>query len=453
MEKAKGKAGGPPGRVRYQIALILFLLTTINYADRATLSITGNSIQHELGLSPVSMGIVFSAFGWAYVLAQIPGGLLLDRFGSRRVYCWSIALWSLCTLAQAFVGVFEAAGAIVALFLLRFLLGLTEAPSFPANARIVAAWFPAAERGTATAIFNSAQYFAVAVFAPLMGWITHIYGWHHVFVLMGVLGLAGAVLFRARVHAPMESPFLSVAEREHIAAGGALVEMDSAARPTARRGRPDWASIRPLLTSRMLIGIYIGQYAITALTYFFATWFPIYLVQQRGMSIVEAGFSAAVPALSGWVGGILGGIWSDRMLRAGHSLNISRKVPIFCGMALSVSIVGCNFVESEILVVGLMALAFFGKGVAALGWVVIADAAPQERTGLAGGIFNAIGNIAGIVTPIGIGLIVAATGSFDLALVFVALHSLLAIASYAVLVGPIRRLSLPSAVPSSGVAP
>lgn len=109
--------------------------------------------------------------------------------------------------------VFEPAGAIVALFLLRFLLGLAEAPSFPANARIVAAWFPAAERGTATAIFNSAQYFAVAVFAPLMGWITHLWGWHHVFVMMGVLGLAGAVLFRARLHAPMESPFLSVAER------------------------------------------------------------------------------------------------------------------------------------------------------------------------------------------------------------------------------------------------
>lgn len=444
-----------PGRMRYQIALILFMLTTINYADRATLSITGSSIQHDLGLSPVSMGVVFSAFGWAYVLAQIPGGLLLDRFGSRRIYFWSITLWSICTLAQAFVGVFAPAMAVVALFLLRFLLGLTEAPSFPANARIVAAWFPAAERGTATAVFNSAQYFAVAVFAPLMGWMTHIWGWHYVFVVMGVLGLGGALLFHLRVHAPMESPFLSVAEREQIAAGGALVDMDSAdKKASVGKGRLDWASLRPLLANRMLLGIYFGQYAITALTYFFATWFPIYLVQQRGMSIVEAGFSAAVPALSGWVGGILGGIWSDRLLRSGRSLTFSRKLPIFCGMSLSMVIVGCNYVDSQMLVVGLMALAFFGKGVAALGWVVIADAAPQERTGLAGGIFNAIGNIAGIVTPIGIGIIVAVTGSFDLALVFVALHSLFAILSYALLVGPIRRLAIaPAPAPvSTGVA-
>jgi len=137
---------------------MLFAVTMVNYADRATISIAGPALSKDLGLSPVQMGYVFSAFGWSYVAAQIPGGWMLDRFGSKSVYFWSIFIWSLFTLLQGSVGVLGAGTvAVTALFTLRFLVGLAEAPSFPANARIVAAWFPANERGTASAIFNSAQ--------------------------------------------------------------------------------------------------------------------------------------------------------------------------------------------------------------------------------------------------------------------------------------------------------
>ncbi|HSC83624.1 MAG TPA: MFS transporter, partial [Pseudomonas sp.] len=174
-----------PTRVRYLILLMLFLVTTINYADRATISIAGSSLQKDLGLDAVTLGYIFSAFGWAYVLGQIPGGWLLDRFGSKKVYAAGIFIWSLFTLLQGFIGMLPIAWAVVTLFTLRFMVGFAEAPSFPGNARIVAAWFPTAERGTASAIFNSAQYFATALFAPLMGWIVHAMGWEHVFVVMG----------------------------------------------------------------------------------------------------------------------------------------------------------------------------------------------------------------------------------------------------------------------------
>ncbi|RMQ36259.1 MFS transporter, phthalate permease protein, partial [Pseudomonas syringae pv. actinidiae] len=143
MQKSK------PTHVRYLILLMLFLVTTINYADRATIAIAGSSIQKDLGISAVTLGYIFSAFGWAYVAGQIPGGWLLDRFGSKKVYAMSIFTWSLFTLLQGYVGEFGISTAIVALFMLRFLVGLAEAPSFPGNARIVAAWFPTAERGTA----------------------------------------------------------------------------------------------------------------------------------------------------------------------------------------------------------------------------------------------------------------------------------------------------------------
>src|SRR6202023_4347934 len=169
MNKSAQSVGQIRGRVRYSILAMLFIATTVNYADRATFSIAGPQVQAQLGLSAVAMGYLFSAFGWAYVAAQIPGGWLLDRFGSRRVYAASILLWSLFTLLQGTVSLLTGGAIVVALFTLRLLVGLAEAPAFPGNSRIVAAWFPTKERGTAAAVFNSAQYFATVMFAPLVG--------------------------------------------------------------------------------------------------------------------------------------------------------------------------------------------------------------------------------------------------------------------------------------------
>ena len=184
-----------PTHVRYLILLMLFLVTTINYADRATIAIAGSSLQKDLGIDAVTLGYIFSAFGWAYVAGQIPGGWLLDRFGSKKVYALSIFTWSVFTVLQGYVGEFGVSTAVVALFMLRFMVGLAEAPSCPGNARIVAAWFPTAERGTASAIFNSAQYFATVLFAPLMGWIVYRFGWQHVFIVMGVIGVLFSLIW------------------------------------------------------------------------------------------------------------------------------------------------------------------------------------------------------------------------------------------------------------------
>src|SRR6478735_358943 len=107
-----------PTRIRHWILLFLFLITTVNYADRATLSIVGTDLSQQLGFDAVAMGYVFSAFAWAYVLCQIPGGWLLDRFGSKRIYFWSITLWSGFTLLQGLVGWLDAAAAVTVLFVL-----------------------------------------------------------------------------------------------------------------------------------------------------------------------------------------------------------------------------------------------------------------------------------------------------------------------------------------------
>jgi ACS family glucarate transporter-like MFS transporter len=433
-----------PTRVRYWIVAMLFFATTVNYADRATLSIAGSSLAKDLHLDPVAMGYVFSAFGWAYVIGQIPGGWLLDRLGSKKVYLASLLTWSSFTLLQGLVGWFNAATAVVVLFALRFLLGIAESPSFPGNSRIVAAWFPTAERGTASAIFNSAQYFSLVLFSPVMGWITHALGWRYVFFFMGGVGILFTAAFRHWVHGPKDDPRPNAAELEHIERGGALVNLDQK-KDAAPGSGPKWAQIRELLSSRMLVGVYIGQYCITTLTYFFLTWFPVYLVEARGMSILKVGFVATLPALCGFVGGVLGGVFSDALLRRGFSLTAARKTPIVVGMLLSTSMILCNYVSAQWAVVVIMALAFFGKGIGALGWAVVSDTSPKQIAGLSGGLFNTFGNTAAITTPIVIGYLVKASGSFNGALVFVGANAIGAILSYLLIVGKIERMELKSA--------
>jgi ACS family glucarate transporter-like MFS transporter len=200
--------------------------------------------------------------------------------------------------------------------------------------------------------------------------------------------------------------------------------------------------------SRMMVGIYLGQFCINAITYFFITWFPVYLVQQRGMSILNAGFIAAVPAICGFTGGVLGGVWSDFLLRSGWSLTAARKIPIVTGMLLSMSMIACNYVDAQYLVVVIMALAFFGKGIGALGWAVMSDTAPREIAGLSGGLLNLFGNISSITTPIVIGYIIQSTGSFNGALVFIGANAFVAILSYVVVVGEIKRLELAKLQPA-----
>jgi ACS family glucarate transporter-like MFS transporter len=429
-------------RTRWSILAILFIVTTINYADRASISIAGPEIRKALGLSPVEMGFVFSAFAWSYVMAQLPGGWLLDRFGSKITYFFSIFLWSLFTMLTGAVGFMTGAAAVGTLFALRFVVGAAEAPSFPGNSRITSAWFPTHERGLASALFNSAQYFATVLFAPIMGWLVHSYGWQSVFVVMGALGIVMAFVWLKTIYGPKDHPSVSAGELKYIEEGGALVDLDGAQRSAQPPAVDTIACVKELLGNRMLLGVYIGQYCINTLTYFFLTWFPVYLVQERHMTILKAGFVASVPAIAGFLGGVVGGTISDRLAKAGFSLSMSRKVPIVAGMLLSMSMIACNYIEQDMFVVAVMALAFFGKGVGALGWAVVADTSPKEAGGLSGALFNTFGNIAGITTPIVIGYILQGTGSFAGALVYVGANAAVTIFSYVFIVGEIKRVKL-----------
>jgi len=430
---------------RYTILAMILFLATVAYADRAILSIAGPGLVKQFGLTPVQLGYVLSAFSWAYVIGQIPGGLLLDRLGTKTLYGVTLVLWSLATLLVGFIGevTTDVSAALALLFALRFALGFIEAPSFPANGRVAVMWFPKDERGLATSLFASASYFAVAIFSPFAGWLVAKFGWPAPFFALGMIGLAAAVVWYALMHEPRKHPRMSSAELDHIIAGGAMIDIDT---KQERLARPvlSWKVARMLLGNRMLWSAYIGQYCVIALSYFFITWFPIYLVQARGMNIMNAAFATMVPAIAGFLGGIAGGVISDRLIKLGWSVSWARKTPYIVGMAVGGSLVLSAVIESNAVIILLMAVAFFGKGVAAGAgtWAVVSDTAPREAVGLAGAVFNCVGNIGGIVTPIAFGYIVHATGGYSAGLYFVGAHCLVAALVYLLMMGKIERVQM-----------
>ncbi len=435
----------PRGTRRFVVLALITVVLAISTGDRATLAVAAPGLSRDLGIGPEQMGWLFSAFSWSYFLAQVPSGYLVDRIGARLAILLAVAAWSVATLLMSGIGLLAAP--VIEIYVLRLLLGLLEAPVTPGCARILAAWFAPSERGLAGAIFNSAQYLSLAVFTPLMGILFHFAGWPAIFVAMGVLGLAFALLWLAQYEAPMRDRRVSRDELDDLTAQGALTTVGEAG-DTGPSGLglagSATATIRNLLSSRMLLGIFLAQYCIASLSTFFVSWFPSYLVEARHMSVLSAGFVAVLPAICGCIGGVLAGFFSDWLLRRTGSLGIARKLPITIGLGLSATIVLCNYTSSNALVVAIMSAAFFGKGFGALGWTVIADTAPKEAVGMTGALFNVAGSIGGIVTPIAIGSIIHRTGSYDGALLYVGLHVLVGIAAYWLLVGRIERYTLPT---------
>lgn len=187
-------------KVRYGILIFLFLATVFNYADRATLSVVAPIMSKELGFDPEAMGLAFSAFGISYVIMQLPGGWLLDRYGSRLVYGCALIGWSLVTMFQGTIYLY--ASPLVVLIILRLLMGAIEAPAFPANSRLSVQWFPNNERGFVTSVYQAAQYISLGIITPLMTIILHNLSWHFVFYYIGAIGVILGIFWLVKVRIP-----------------------------------------------------------------------------------------------------------------------------------------------------------------------------------------------------------------------------------------------------------
>jgi ACS family D-galactonate transporter-like MFS transporter len=400
--------------------------TLINYLDRTILGIAAPRLTQELGIDAAMMGVIFSAFSWTYAASQIPGGAFLDRVGTRLTYTLSVGFWSFFTLCQA------AVGGIAGLLGLRLLLGVAESPCFPANSRVVATWFPTRERALATGVYTVGEYIGLAFLSPILFAMMGAFGWRSLFVAAGAIGLVFALVWWLCYRDPTESR-ANKAEIAEIRAGGALIEQP-------RTQKFDWKGAGQLLRTRQMWGICIGQFAGNSTLVFFLTWFPTYLATERHMDWLKIGFFAVAPFIAASVGVLFGGWWSDRMLTKGLSPNIARKLPIVLGLLLASTIVSANFVDDNRMVIAIMSVAFFAQGMAALGWTLVSDIAPEGMLGVTGGLFNLAANLAGIVTPIVIGAVLGLTGSFFYALAFIGCVALIGALSYIFVLGDVRRI-------------
>ena len=422
-----------PTTKRYNILALIFITVVINYMDRSNISVAAAAITEELDLTTVQMGIIFSAFAWTYSALQIPGGIIVDFVKPRILYPIILVLWSLATLIQGFV---NSLGALIGC---RAAIGIFEAPSYPCNNKIVTSWFPENERASAIAVYTSGQFIGLAFLTPVLILIQSYMGWRGLFIVSGIVGIIWALIWYLGYRDPHTHTKVNAAELAHIKEGGGLINSNITVEKKEQYFSV--ADLKEVFTHKKLWGIYLGQFCLGSLFIFFLTWFPTYLVKYRGLDFIQSGFLASLPFLAAFVGVLLSGFTSDRLVKKGYSNEVARKAPILIGMILSISIIGANYTDNTALIIFFLSLAFFGNGLASITWVFVSLLAPKNLIGLTGGVFNFIGGLAAAITPIVIGYL-AKDGNFEPALFYIGTLAFLGFCSYLFLVGKVERIEM-----------
>jgi ACS family D-galactonate transporter-like MFS transporter len=424
----------PTGVRWFPILALVFIATLINYLDRAVFSIARPLFTKDLGIAPIVAGTMGSAFSWSYALAQVPGGAVLDRFGTRLVYFVSLVSWSFVTMFQGLIN------GVSAFIGLRVALGLCEAPCFPANSRVLNSWFPQHERARANSIYAIGIGAGLAFFLVPLFWIAEHYTWRGLFITAGGIGVLFGVIWYVAYREPQDSKLVNQAELDYIAAGGGFAKDKIAQTPIS------WQNILSVSRLRPILVISLAQFCGNTVLTFFLIDFVNYLATQRHMPWIKLGIFVSFPYMAAAVGGVVGGAVADRIIQKGGSVSVARKLPVVAGLILASCLVLANWVPDgqDNLVIGIMSVAFFGQGMTNLGWTVLTDLAPKNMVGLAGGFFNMITNLAGILTPFVLGAILQFTGSYFYSLIYVAVMPLVGAALYLFMLGDITRLELPS---------
>jgi ACS family glucarate transporter-like MFS transporter len=379
----------PRNTKSYRLGVIGFITTCnfINALDRASLSVAVPSIIKEFHVDTATMGVALSAFFWAYVAFNMPGGNLADRFGMKKVLGWSVAIWSVCTSLTG------TARNVTQLMLARLGVGLGEASSIPINGKVVAALFPPQERGLVMGVFLSGIRVGNALTPIVMVFLMNLWGWRTAFIVTGAVSLLWCVVWHFGF-------------RE-------LSDVKVKAGPQQKIKFP-WKLI---VSNRAILGLTIVKFTQDFLMWMFMTWIPAYLVMSRHFSPVTMGVyvttAYTVAAISqpvvGWI--------SDRLIRRGWDLNLSRKSVLVTLQLLAAGIIVTAHTDTIGIAMFFMVVAISAEAVSsAVAWTILADLVPGKTCGTVGGAINTISSIGGILAPIMVGVIVKKTGSFQLAL-------------------------------------
>src|SRR5713101_5899869 len=419
-------------RRRWGIAWLLGFGVLVNYFDRVNLSVSQAALHSEFGISTVTFGYLLSAYSWTYALLQMPSGLLLDRFGVRLVGRVSTVLWSIASFGAAI------SSGIGGFFAARLLLGVGEAPTFPANAKAVGYWFPKQERSLATAIFDAAAKFASAIGVPLIGILLLRFGWRWSFAATGFISLLYFALFYAFYRNPSEDKLLTNAEREFIVRGGAQPED----RARAAKGAP----LGYLLRQRKVCGLALGFASYNYTFYLLLTWLPSYLSTALHVDLLHSAVYTSVPWLfATFTDLIVGGWLVDALIQHGRNPVRVRQVVLIGGTTLGLGILGTAHAHSPVTALFWISMSIGGLSAASpVGWSIPSLIAPRESVGTLGGILNFCNQLSGIAAPIATGYIVQATHSFSGAFAAATVFLLIGIAGYVFLLGRMEPIPEPT---------
>lgn len=421
-------------RYRWRIAWLLGLGVLINYFDRVNLSVSHAALITTFGISNVTFGYLSGAYNWTYAICQLPVGVLLDKFGVRRVGRLSTLLWSIASFGAAITP------GLGGFFSARLLLGVGEAPTFPANAKAIGYWFPARERSLATSSFDGAAKFASAIGVPLIGILVLWAGWRWSFAITGFISFLYFLLFWKIYRDPNEEPGLSEAERAQIAS-------DSYAHAAAdHQTRSEHASLGWLLRQRKVLGLALGFGAYNYVFYLLLTWLPSYFSGALHIDLLHSFLYTGVPWLFATLTDVLIGGWLvDVLIRRGWNASRVRQVVLIGGTAFGLGILGAAHTRSASVAILWITISIGGLSAAApVGWSVPSLIAPGSSVGRVGGILNFSNQLSGIAAPIITGYLVSAKHSFAWAFGVSAIYLVIGIAGYIFLLGRIEQMQLRS---------
>jgi sugar phosphate permease len=416
---------------RWRIAFLLAFGVLVNFFDRINLSVSRDALHDSFGLSLVAFGYLSSAFSWTYALMQMPAGVLLDRWGVRRVGRLSALLWSLSSFAAAI------APGLGWFFSARLLLGVSESPTFPANAKALGYWFTREERGLATAISDAAAKFSNAIGVPLIGLLLLYFGWRWSFAATGFISFLYFLLFYFLYRNPSEDAKLSPEERAFVRNGGAQLEGQTEAQ--------GGASLKYLLQQRKVYGLALGWGAYNYTFFLLMTWLPSYLSVSLHLDLAHSIFYTSVPWLFATFTDLLVGGWLvDSLIQRGYDAHRVRQTVVVVGMSFGLAIFGAAHSHTPAAELIWISIALGGLAAAApVAWTIPSLIAPRESVGTLAGAVNLCGQIAAICAPIVTGYIVSASHSFAAAFVTATAILLLGIAGYVFLLGRIEPIPEP----------
>ena len=402
----------------------LFLIGVVNYLDRSALSIANTTIQKDLAISPMQMGVMLSAFSVAYAFSQLPLGALIDKLGSKLALGGSLVVWS---VAQAAFGLFSSYGHLVGL---RVLLGIGEAPVFPSAAKALSEWFDTQERGTATGWVWSSTCIGPCLAPPLLTvFMVHL-GWRGMFILTGVMGLLLAVCW-----------FKFYKSKAQYMAETGRAEPVPVQQVKAVKVR--WTS---LFKDRNTWGAFLGFMGVIYMIWLNLTWLPGYFEREHGLDLYRTAWVVSLAYLFGALGTIVAGKCCDRLVARGMRVLASRKLMVILGLlggALFTLIVA--FTTNVVACVILLCLTMFFINISsATAWMIVNTIVPSERVASFGSIQNFGGYLAGSIAPILTGFSVQQSGSFSSAFVISAVVAACsAFAYFALLKEPGGNVSSP----------